>query len=81
MCTILEEMYRGMLMMKVEVRHTKQEIGWQEPKFDEHDWGNQRWRYEPFIMECAAAPLWNLLERSVDFERLNKRIVEEVVNA
>ncbi len=78
-CTVLPNLYEGTVMMKVALRQTKKELGRREHKWDEHDWTRQDWRYDPFFMECAAAPLWNLMERSVDFQRLAKCVAAEVM--
>lgn len=80
-CTVLPDLYNGTVMLRVSVRETKKELGRREPKWDEHDWTRQDWRYEKFIVECSAAPLWNLLERSVDFEKVAARAVGDVVDA
>jgi hypothetical protein len=80
-CTVLPQLYEGLVMMRVAVRQTKKELGRREHKWDEHDWTRQDWRYEQFVMECSAAPLWNLLERSVNFEKLAKKAASEVMES
>jgi hypothetical protein len=80
-CTVLPELYGNIVMMTVSLRQTKKELGRLEPRYDEHNRTDQRWRYESFLMECAAEPLWNLLERSVDFERLTSKVAEEVMGS
>jgi hypothetical protein len=80
-CTILPELYDDAIMMKVAVRSTKKELGVRKSRWDEYNWNDQSWRYDSFTMECSAAPLWNLLERSVDFERVSEQAVEDVISA
>ncbi len=79
-CRILDDTYMGCLMMSVELRESKPEFG-KPNDYERRHWYNQRWRYESFVMEIDARPLWNLLERSVDFEKLGLEMAQEVSEA
>jgi hypothetical protein len=66
-------------MIRVRILRSKEEYGCPKPEFDSYNYHNQDWRYESFYMECAAGPLWNLLERSVDFEKVAGEIIHQVM--
>ena len=80
-CELVPELLQGRVMARVQPRwlpDTRQEVGQTGDRWNGNNTYRQEWRLQEFLMELSAPALWNLLERTVDFEKIALHAVEEV---
>lgn len=80
-CELVPELCQGRVMARIKVgqwQNTRRELGQTGDIWNGNNHYRQEWRIAEFLMELSAPALWNLLERTVDFEKLTKDVVEEV---
>jgi len=80
-CELVSELLQGRVMVRVRTHrmpNSRRELGQTGDWWNGNNSYRQAWRDEEFLMELSAPALWNLLERTVDFEKIALHAVEEV---
>lgn len=80
----MRELFDGKVMVRAKVKRGKdsrRELGQVGDLWNGNNVYRQEWREREFFVELSAPILWNLLERTVDFEKLTLDTVEQVVNS
>lgn len=80
-CELMPELFHGQVMTRVKIRRVqnmRHELGQAGDWWNGNNPHRQDWRIQEFLMELSAPALWNLLERTVDFEKIALCAAEEV---